>query len=67
MAAYSAVLFYIIWMIVLALFYAFPRVPLALMGKKSIGYVTELYGSSFPRTRESIFRGTFTGFPLSRE
>lgn len=36
MTAYSAVLFYIMWMLVLALFYAFPRVPLALTGKKSI-------------------------------
>lgn len=36
MTAYSAVLFYIIWMLVLTLVYAFPRVPLALLGKKPI-------------------------------
>ena len=36
MDAYTAVLFYIVWMLVLTLIYAFPRVPLALLGKKSI-------------------------------
>ena len=36
MTAYSAVIFYIIWMVFLTLLYAFPRVPLALLGKKSI-------------------------------
>ncbi len=34
MGAVEAVLYYLIWMIALALFYAFPRVPKALFGGK---------------------------------
>ena len=36
MSAYTAVLLYGGWMLLLTLAYAFPRVPLALTGKKSI-------------------------------
>lgn len=36
MTAYTAVLLYAAWMIVLALAYASPRIPLALFGKKPI-------------------------------
>lgn len=36
MNGFESLLLYVIWMLVLTLFYAFPRVPLALTGKKPI-------------------------------
>ena len=36
MTAFTAVLLYVVWMLLLAVTYAGPRIPLALLGKKSI-------------------------------
>lgn len=46
MSAYTAVLLYVIWMLVLMLLYAAPRIPQALMGTKPI--------DSWERGREPV-------------
>lgn len=46
MSGFTAVLLYAVWMLVLMLMYAFPRVPLILTGKKKV----EAYSRSAPNT-----------------
>lgn len=67
MTAYTAVLFYIIWMMFLTLFYAFPRVPLALMGKKSIDSWErnkENPDPAFMQRAKAAHMNCVEGFPL---